>query len=179
MANHRGTRPPSVVAFALCAVTACGGADVVLPPENTAAIAPVGSTFTIAVRDRCDQSDPIPVTIFLGDRDGQFPWEGSIVGNDGTLGAEENLEYWVTVNGCAAARDTSAIADLDPADGTTVSLYAHAGCSDDDVRMFRVHDGGHTWPGSPLGGGPNAGLQTNDISASAEMVEFFDAHPLR
>lgn len=149
-------------------------------PSTFAAIAPVGSTFTIAVRDRCDQSDPIPVTIFLGDRDGQFPWEGSIVGNDGTLSAEENLEYWVTVNGCAAARDTSAIADLDPADGTTVSLYAHAGCSEDaDVRMFRVHDGGHTWPGSPLGGGPNAGLQTNDISASAEMVEFFDAHPLR
>ncbi len=149
-------------------------------PSTLAAIAPVASTFTIAVVERCDQSDPIPVTVFLGDRDLQFPWEGEIVGGDGTLSAEANLQYWVEANGCAAARDTTALADLDPADGTTVSLYAHGGCSEGaDVRLFRIHEGGHTWPGSSFGGGAVPGLQTNDISASEEMVDFFDAHPLR
>lgn len=149
-------------------------------PATLAAIAPVGSTFTIAVLDRCDQADPIPVTVFLGDKDLQFPWQGEMVGSDGTLSAEDNLLYWADANGCPAARDTSELPDLDPSDGTTVSLYAYSGCSEGaDVRMFRIHEGGHTWPGSPFGGGGVQGLQTNDISASEEMVDFFAAHPLR
>lgn len=149
-------------------------------PATFAAIAPVGATFTIAVRDRCDQTDPIPVTVFLGDKDSQFPWEGSRVGADGTLSADEELAYFVAENGCDIQRQITALPDLDPNDGTTVSLYEYGGCSEGaDVRMFRIREGGHTWPGSPLGGGGAAGLQTNDISASEEMVDFFDAHVLR
>lgn len=149
-------------------------------PRTLAAIAPVGSTFTIAVRDRCDQDDPIPVTVFLGDEDQQFPWEGEIVGSDGTLSAEDNLLYWADVNGCPAARDTMPLPDVDPGDQTTVSLYSYSGCAEDaDTRMFRINGGGHTWPGSTRGGNAVAGRQTNDISASQEMIDFFDAHPLR
>lgn len=149
-------------------------------PETLAAIAPVGSTFTIAVRDRCQQTDPIPVVIFLGDQDDQFPWAGSTVGNDGTVSAEDNLDYWVDANGCGIVRDRTGLPDVDTGDGTTVSVYSHSGCSEGaDVRMFRVREGGHTWPGSPFGGNATAGLQTNDISATQEMIDFFDAHTLR
>ncbi len=149
-------------------------------PTTLAAIAPVASTFTIAVLNRCEQDDPIPVSVFLGDMDQQFPWEGEMVGSDGTLSGEDDLTYWAEANGCPATRDTTALADLDPADGTTVSLYSYTGCSEDaDVRMFRIHSGGHTWPGSPLGPSGLQGPQTNDISASKEMLDFFDAHVLR
>ena len=142
-----------------------------------AAIAPVGSTFTIAVRDRCSQAEPMPVAIFLGDQDDQFPWEGSTVGSDGTVAALANLEYWADAAGCGGPATVTDLPDLDPSDGTTVSLYEYTGCQDGaEVLMYRVRAGGHTWPGSSFGGGAVAGRQTNDISASDEMLTLFEAH---
>jgi polyhydroxybutyrate depolymerase len=145
--------------------------------ETFAAIAPVAATFTIAVRDRCSQTDPMSVAIFLGDEDDQFPWEGSTVGGDGTVAALANLEYWADAGGCGGAATVTDLTDVDASDGTTVSLYAHTGCqAGAEVLMYRIRGGGHTWPGSSFGGGPIAGRHTNHISASDDIMNHFEAN---
>lgn len=49
-----------------------------------------------------------------------------------------------------------------------------------NVEMFRIHGGGHAWPGSQICAGlaPAVGYTTFEISADAEMWRFFESHPL-
>jgi len=40
------------------------------------------------------------------------------------------------------------------------------------VILFKVIDGGHTWPGAGIPDYENAGKANNDFSANAEILDF-------
>ena len=80
---------------------------------------------------------------------------------------------WARRNRCAASPVNSAFA-------TDVTRIAYPNCADNAaVVLYKIEGGGHTWPGGqPL---PEwfAGPTARNIDATAQMWEFFQAHPLR
>ena len=63
----------------------------------------------------------------------------------------------------------------------TLGLAGLAPCQAADDKLYRVADGGHSWPGSPLGPVIEkiVGKTTDTISANEVIWAFFQAHPLR
>jgi polyhydroxybutyrate depolymerase len=64
------------------------------------------------------------------------------------------------------------------ADVTVLSWSCPAGA---EVELYRVTDGGHTWPGSKFSQqiANVVGKTTFSIDADTVMWAFFEAHPLR
>jgi polyhydroxybutyrate depolymerase len=127
-----------------------------LLPELFAAVAPVAGV----VFQDCDRG-PMPVLAFNGTDDFNVPFET----------AEPAMADWAQRNQCAAADpSTSRVSDH-------VTRESYAGCGGNDVVLYVIDGGGHTWPGAeddaPHGG---VGATTHEISASELIWQFFAAH---
>lgn len=84
--------------------------------------------------------------------------------------AEESLAGWAKRNGCTTGPTSTQVA-------SDVTLIAYANCTNGaDTQLYRIEDGGHTWPGAkPIPGDP-LGKTTQSIDASKLILDFFDAH---
>lgn len=80
---------------------------------------------------------------------------------------------WAVRNGCEAEPVESSVA----ADVVLVDFDCPVGA---DLNLYRIIDGGHTWPGSELSASLEAimGRTTTSIDATATIWEFFSRHPL-
>ena len=164
--------------------------------DRFAAAAPVAGVTEVA---GCSPDRPVPVVAFHGTDDGFLAYDGgfgpqvaSLPSPDGqgTLGdvaaepdgsseamgpsVPEVVADWAGRNGCDdAAPDEEAVAD----DVTLLSFACPAGA---EAELYRVEDGGHSWPGSEfLANVENiVGHTTMSISANEVMWEFFEQHPL-
>ncbi|MFC9897446.1 alpha/beta hydrolase family esterase [Nocardia sp. NPDC127579] len=128
-------------------------------PGLFAAIAPVSGGFTgdIALRDPAYKPrTPVSVITFLGGKDRVA----------GQLGA--GIDAWQLRLGCAVAPVPQQI----PLP-RGITLTAGACADGSEVRVYRLPEMGHAWPGTERGGlvDPNAGLNATDL-----MWEFFRAH---
>lgn len=130
--------------------------------DRIAAIAPVAgpNVFT-----SCSPSRPVPVLHFHGTDDRIVPYDGFA----GALGVRDTMEAWAQRNGC----------------GTSTSVYftngdvtceEWSGCGAASVQLCTVDGGGHQWPGG--NSIPLLGDNTNDISATDAIWDFFAAHPM-
>jgi polyhydroxybutyrate depolymerase len=142
-----------------------------------AAIAPVAGVNAAPVCPR--GTPPVSVLAFHGTADLIVPYPGgALLGGTlpvlGTLKAQpvdDAVARWAAFDGCVEdATETRVAAD--------VQQVSYTGCRRDrSVELVRVVDGGHTWPGAfPIDGG-TLGVTTQSVSATAEMLDFFDAHP--
>jgi polyhydroxybutyrate depolymerase len=131
--------------------------------DRIAAIGPVaGSNGTIG----CSPSRPVPVFHFHGTADTIVPYDGFA----GQLAVPATMEAWAARNGCGA---TSSVF-FEEGD---VRCEEWTGCADDaTVRLCTIDGGGHQWPGGTTI--PLLGPNTDVISASQMMWDFFEAHPM-
>jgi len=154
-----------------------------------AAIAPVSGYLPVADVAGCRPARAISVLVFGGTADPIEPYAGAHV-MIGTidrgygLSAEATATFWSANAKCVSVPTVSSLAPpdtADPADATSVTSTAYGGCVDDaDVVLDTIHGGGHRWPGGPRSLLPSAaGIATRRIDASAAIVTFFYAHPLR
>jgi len=160
--------------------------------DRIAAVAPVAGISAI---DGCDPSEAVPVVAFHGTGDDFVAYAGGLgeaaldlPAPDGSgqtlrdIGVADSAE----AQGPSVPEITAAWAernDCDPdptetivADDVTLIEYE---CPGAPVQLYRVTDGGHTWPGSAFSAGIEAvvGPTTMSISANEVMWEFFVAHP--
>ena len=137
-----------------------------------AAIASVAGTIAPDVYNGgCTPGRKMPVMQFHGTADSTVPYAGNSNGiNIDTLNA-----YWVRHNGCNGTPTVTAVPNSNPNDGSTATKYVWAGGpSPAVVEFFKIANGSHTWPGSPI---PISGLVTNqDVSASVEIWRFFSRY---
>lgn len=136
------------------------------------------SAALVTVEVHPGRCDPLPVVAFHGTADAVAPYgpggtapdpEGP---NAGITGALVNMDAWAESGGCAPE------AHLDPV-GEDVVRHTFPGCQDGvDVVFYSIEGGGHTWPGSAITIGPPA-LTTQTIDATALILDWFEAHPLR
>ncbi len=163
---------------------ACELADVV------AAVAPVGGANQLAFGGgKCAPARPIPVLHIHGKADPCWPFaggqgtcpgqpDGSYADVPGSITGSVAEPGWARRNGCSLDAPTTEKLP-DPADdGTSATRQRFTGCAA-DVALITVEGAGHTWPGGDqyLGEG-TIGKVSRDFSASAEVLDFFAAHPM-
>ena len=132
----------------------------------------------------CDAGAPrVSVLAFHGTADPIVPYQGGdyfagaaagrTPGRAQALPVDDAAAAWAAFDGCGTPpTPTWVAADVQhlvwpdcPANGT--------------VELYRIVGGGHTWPGSVPVRATRLGSTTPSISATALMLDFFDAHPTR
>ncbi|MGW0634949.1 alpha/beta hydrolase family esterase [Nocardia salmonicida] len=157
--------------------------------DRVAAIAPVAGLRDFSW---CTPSRPVPVIAFHGTEDpivsyggsgsdsdsgsGSGSGSGSASGSAAGVGGTpvtENAAAWARRNGCTGAAVRTTIA-------ADVVLDRYSCPSGRDVQLYSVIGGGHIWPGSnsPLYPEFIVGSNTDSISATALIWDFFRAHPM-
>lgn len=165
--------------------------------DRIAAAAPVAGIRSI---DDCDASRPVPVIAFHGTNDTFVTYDGgygtsvaNLPNPDGsgrTIGEsgegtpppadapkgptiEEITALWAERNGCTAKTTESKVAT----DVTRITWTCPKGGA---TELYRIEEGGHSWPGSTFSKQVESvvGRTTDSISANEVMWRFFQEHPL-
>lgn len=143
-------------------------------PQYFAAIASVASTMPLYIQAECDAAPPLPVLLIQGTDDHVVPWMGI---RNGYLSAPRTMEYWADHNGCTYEPEFVLEPDVRPDDGTLVIREQYDDC-DDEVMMYGIYQGGHTWPGRPIMAGFDLGVTSYDINAADVIWAFFERQSL-
>jgi polyhydroxybutyrate depolymerase len=110
-------------------------------------------------------------------------WPVSLIAFHGTLDTVIPVaqgagaaRYRAELDGCGASATVTSLPDLVD-DGTSVVRNEFPRCAGGSAVVFySILGGGHNWPGSPTP--ESAGVQSQEIQASEEIVEFFAAHTM-
>lgn len=134
--------------------------------DRIAAIAPVAGTMVNATYNACFPIRPMPLMHIHGTNDFVVPYNG----NSSFKSVDVSVEYWNNWNNCPDEPQVFQYPDL-VADNSTVEAYVYGLCNEGvEVRVLKINNGGHTWPGNSASGG--IGITNMDISASAEIWDF-------
>ena len=133
-------------------------------PDRIAAIASNAGPIGGGVMNNLQLNRPMPYLHIHGTR-------------DAFLGAEMTVALWEDLNICSDP-DTISLPDINTDDNSSVEkitwLNQGTGC---EVILYRVIDGGHTWPGAAYDI-PSVGNTNRDINANVEIWNFFKQYKL-
>ncbi|GMW00597.1 MAG: hydrolase [Candidatus Hydrogenedentota bacterium] len=149
--------------------------------DRLAGVACVISTFPLDYDSYCTPQGPVPILLMLGTEDPIFPWNGGydMFGNICYQSVDETVAYWIDNNNAKRTPDVEVFADVNSNDGATVCrLTYQARWKGASVVLYRVDNGGHTWPGCaaiPLEKWLGVGNTCQDINATEEVWRFFSS----
>ncbi len=103
----------------------------------------VGSMPSADELPQCKPSRAIPVILVLGDADPNVPWEGG--GAFHYASAEQTAQTWAVWNGCTGAPELAVLGAVSGAPGGAQRTF-YSTCAAGSVRLYRLLNGGHTWP---------------------------------
>ena len=87
------------------------------------------------------------------------------------------LDYWRNYNNCDIIADTFPIPNYVISDSSTVDhITFRNGNNGVTTELFKIYNGGHTWPGSSFTN--NNGITNYDINASVEIWKFFSKYDI-
>jgi polyhydroxybutyrate depolymerase len=153
-----------------------------------AAIAPVAGTLPSDIAGACRPARPVAVMQISGSADPIMPFKGGAVADFGGRGeggqvesVRQTMVFWSGANGCRSAGPVQRLPAIAAPDGTVVFNTAYAGCAANGaVTLITIAGGGHAWPGGMQYARPALiGRVSNQIDASAAIVDFFLAQPRR
>src|SRR4051794_19172809 len=152
--------------------------------DRLAAIAPVaGARFDAG----CAPDRPLPVLAFHGTADpivafaggtsvsgGSLPFDDDAVVNfsgDVNRPVLDSLADWARFDGCGSTPNNTPVSSM-------VVLVHWTCAAGQEVALYEVKGGGHSWPGSQFSAALSkvVGPTTMDIDASELIWEFFAAH---
>ncbi|HWS32083.1 MAG TPA: PHB depolymerase family esterase [Actinoplanes sp.] len=107
----------------------------------------------------CRPPRPVPVLSFHGEQDRTNPYAGG------------GSPYWSYAVPVAQQRWAQLNGHRGTARTTTVSPHVTRTAYHDDVVLYTIANGGHTWPGTPVDNGN--GPVTREIDANTLMWQFF------
>ena len=133
--------------------------------DKIAAIASVTGAMDSFTLLNCNPNHPTPVMEIHGTADFNVPFNDIING----------IEYWRDYNNCNLISDTTLMPDVNFGDVSTVKhIVYNNGDNGVTTELFKVLNGGHTWPGSNL----STGVTNYDINASIEIWKFFSRYDI-
>lgn len=135
------------------------------------AIAVVTGNMITPWLNTCNVSDGMPVMHFHGTADEVVPYNGTF----GIPPVEEAIAWWAAENMCDNPPFITPLPDISQGDNSTVHEFIYSGCDyNSEIILYKVIDGGHSWPGAiPI---PTLGNTNQDIDASALIGDFFQNH---
>jgi polyhydroxybutyrate depolymerase len=157
-------------------------------PTRFAAIAAISAQVPESDNSKClYPRGPIPVLIMNGTADPIVPWEGGeaslfgISSRGQVQSTRKSVAHWLGVNGLSGEPELISMPDTDLNDKSTVSRSQWGTAGGNEVVLFTVHDGAHSFPGGPeLGSrwltGRYVGYTNRDIEAADEIWRFFEPH---
>ncbi|HLG02834.1 MAG TPA: T9SS type A sorting domain-containing protein [Bacteroidia bacterium] len=137
------------------------------------AVACVAGGFALIHEPYCNPAHPMPVLVIHGTSDLIVPYNGAT----GVMHVDSLVKYWVDENGCNPVPVQTQVPNTVTTDNCTADHFLYSGgLSGSTVELFRVNNGGHTWPGSfPV---ITLGNTCLDFKASEEIWRFFSQYSL-
>lgn len=143
--------------------------------NRIAAIASVTGALADDIIPACQSNRPVPVMQIHGTADAIVAYNGLAGAH---RGAEGSIDYWLSKNNCNMVGDTTIVQDIDPNDNSNALRVYYGPCDDGtDVELYKVFNGGHTWPDATLDI-PVNGNTNHDFNANRVIWEFFNRHTL-
>lgn len=135
--------------------------------DRFAAIASVTGSMTVLTQALCKNAKPIPVMEIHGTADAVVNYNGST----GILSIPDVLSFWIQKNGLDANTVIKTdVPNINTTDGATAEHFYYPG--NNEVEHYKVLNGGHTWPGTPI----VIGTTCQDFNASVVIWNFFNKH---
>ena len=136
--------------------------------DRFAAIASVAGGITNLQKNNCTTNNKIPVMHIHGTGD-------LVVSYNGIPGFAPKIDdfvaFWVAHNGLNSGPTVEVIPDINSTDFSTAEIQTYSsGNTDLEVKLYKVNNGGHSWPGSTF---PFGVVTNQDFNASAEIWKFF------
>ncbi len=151
------------------------------------AVAIVSANMPADYQASCNPSRSVPKVFFNGTTDPIMPWAGGEIRSLKALGMgaggevlshDQTVAFWLGQDGCSSNSKSRSLPDSTN-DGTTVALTTFSNCNGSTVlEFFEITGGGHSWPGSDGKSRRVTGTVSQDISASEEMLKFFQGYGL-
>lgn len=148
-------------------------------PNRVRAIAPVSMSLPRYFEDDCRDGPPVGLALINGTADPQVPYDGgwiTVLGaqRDEILSTDETIARWRARNGCAETPDETQTLDV-VNDQTSVEHSLWTSCAHAPVTLYRVENGGHTWPSGWQYLPPVLiGLTSREINAADAAWRFFE-----
>ena len=147
-------------------------------PGRIRAIAPFTMPLPEFLKDDCSQGAPVPIALFNGTADPLVPYDGGMISflgqmRDRVLSTDETLALWGARNGCPRTADGKMVLDRAD-DDSQVEHLSWRNCSGAPMELYRIVNGGHTWP-SGIQYLPSllVGKVNRDIDGADEAWRFF------
>jgi len=135
--------------------------------DKIAAIASVTGAMTSFQFQSCNPIHPTPILQIHGTNDTMVNFSSMVYG----------LNYWRNYNNCDIIADTFPIPNYVISDSSTVDhIIFRNGNNGVNTELFKIYNGGHTWPGSSFTN--NNGITNFDINASVEIWRFFSKYDI-
>lgn len=139
--------------------------------DRFAAIAGVTGSMAVSTFNNCVPVRPTPAMHIHGTDDSVNPYMGTSTMKP----IEEVVRFWVDQNNCDAIPAVFPVVDLNTSDGATAEQYVYTnGVNGHTVEHFKVINGEHTWPGSPMPGASD--ITCMDFDAREEIWRFFSQY---
>ncbi len=138
-----------------------------------AGLVSVAATIPVYANKNCTTAKPLSALLIHGKQDTVLPWDGiEYRGVKVYLSLEESVDWLLTRNGCERQ-------DADRAYQYylgQVDRRQFKQCRDNtEVLVYRVNDGGHSWPMRDHPSGLTTGHINQDIDATTIVVEWLMA----
>lgn len=135
------------------------------------AIASVTGTMIWPFMNSCNAVHPTPVMQIHGTADGTVPYNGST----SFVPVDTLVNYWAEYNDCSLTPAITNVPNANTTDSCTAERQVfNGGTLGSTVELYKVQDGGHSWPGAPV----NINVTNMDFSASTEIWRFFRKYKL-
>lgn len=138
-----------------------------LSPYPVTGIGVVTGNMGTTTQNVCQAPPGLPVMHFHGTADATVNYNGSF----GVPSVPSTVGYWATLNQCGPVEET-AMPDINTSDNCTATRLRYPdGINGSEVVLYRINNGGHTWPGAIHI--PTLGNTNQDIDATALIASFF------
>ncbi len=98
----------------------------------------------------------------------------SYFGGDYSVSVDSTMAFWTRNNGCVASPVITEMPDIYPYDGSTVKVYSYESpYFQKDVKLYKIINGGHSWPGQP-----DDPYTNRDMDIESEIWNFFKNYSL-
>jgi polyhydroxybutyrate depolymerase len=147
--------------------------------ERFAAFSAVAGSMGTALREACNPRSPAPMLIMNSPYDKIVPWEGGEMerGKGGSILSIPSLvEFWKSKSSCGSMTEEVLQKDGVPA-AKRVKIQRFDDCRNRaSVTLYRVEDGGHTWPDGIDQPAIMVGPTSKQFNATLVSWEFFRGH---
>ena len=139
--------------------------------NKIAAIASVTGSMFYSQFYSWNISRAVPVMQISGTADATVPYAGDV----NSLPIDTLVKYWASINNCNPTAVMTSVPNVNIADGCTAEHYLFSGgTAGAAVELYKIINGGHTWPGSPY----IIGTTNLDFNASLQIWLFFRKYRL-